>query len=112
MPPKGEEELASRSCKPCTEGTPALRGQPLQENLSRVEGWELKGDRKIVKAFEFDDFVGALDFTNRVGDLAESEGHHPEIHLGYGKVVVELWTHKIDGLSDNDFILAAKIDQL
>lgn len=79
---------------------------------------DLKGDWKVVnehhleKEYQFKDFKEALDFTNQIGALAEEEGHHPDIHLGWGKVRIALWTHKINGLSENDFILAAKISRL
>jgi 4a-hydroxytetrahydrobiopterin dehydratase len=75
-------------------------------------GWQVVDTQKIVRTFGFADFAGALAFTNRVGELAEHQGHHPDIHLSWGKVTVELWTHKIGGLHLNDFILAAMIDRL
>lgn len=82
----------------------------MQEELG--SGWEVVSDHHLRKTFEFDDFVGALEFVNRVGELAEEEGHHPDLHLTWGEATVELWTHAIDGLSDNDFIMAAKIEEL
>ena len=69
-------------------------------------------DHHLDKTFRFPDFVSALRFTNRVGDLAEEQNHHPEIHLGWGRVRIEIWTHKIDGLTESDFVLAARIDVL
>ncbi len=83
-------------------------------NINKVPGWELDrtGEHKIVREFKFGDFKKALAFVNKVGAIAESEGHHPDIHVYYSKVVLELYTHSIGGLSQNDFILAAKIDAL
>ena len=105
-------DLNVKHCKPCESGTPALSGPPLADYLKQVQGWELVEWKKIVKAFKFPNFRKALEFTNRVGELAESEGHHPDIYLSWGKVKVELSTHAVKGLSENDFILAAKIDEL
>ncbi len=76
------------------------------------EGWQVVEHHHLVKEFTFKNFREALDFTNMVGELAEREGHHPDIHLAWGKVRIEIWTHKMNGLSDSDFILAAKIDKL
>ena len=109
---KSEEKLSSRQCVPCTGGTPPLEGRMLDDLMTQVQGWVLVEGKKIVKSFKFKDFAEALTFVNRVGELAEQQGHHPEIYLTWGKVEVELSTHKIKGLSDNDFILAAKIDDL
>lgn len=106
-------DLAERHCEPCHGDVPPLQGEDLREMMARLgEGWELAEEHHLTKTFEFDDFVSALDFTNRVGELAEAEGHHPLIHLTWGEVTVDIWTHAIDGLSDNDFILAAKVDRL
>jgi 4a-hydroxytetrahydrobiopterin dehydratase len=105
--------LADRECVPCRGGTPALgkdRMRELQTELGR--GWQVIQDHHLEKEFEFEDFRGALDFTNQVGNLAEQVGHHPDIYLAWGKVKVTLWTHKVDGLTESDFILAAKIQQL
>lgn len=104
--------LKEKHCKPCEGGTPAIQGQHLHELLSQLKDWQLVEDRKIVKTFKFADFITALAFTNLVGQLAQSENHHPDIHLGWGKVTVELSTHAVKGLSENDFILAARIDDL
>jgi len=105
-------DLSAKHCKPCESGTAALSGQPLQELMKQVQGWELIEDKKLTKTFKFADFRKALDFTNRVGEAAEAEGHHPDIFLSWGKVKVELSTHKVKGLSENDFILASRIDEL
>lgn len=105
-------DLASKSCVPCHGGVPTVKGEELQKFLQQVDGWELVTEHHIKKAFKFPDFKTALAFVNRVGETAEKEGHHPDIFLAWGKVRITLWTHAIDGLSENDFILAAKIDRL
>jgi 4a-hydroxytetrahydrobiopterin dehydratase len=90
-----------------------LQGETLQEYVQKLsQGWKVVENHHLDKVFHFPDFVQALDFVNRVGALAESENHHPDITLTYGKVTLTLWTHKIKGLHENDFILAAKIDSL
>lgn len=107
-------ELAAKKCKPCEGGTRPLEGVELESYLARVEGWRLaqgEGGNRIEKEYGFPDFVKALAFVNRLGEVAESEGHHPDIFLTWGKVKVTLWTHSIGGLSENDFILAAKADE-
>jgi 4a-hydroxytetrahydrobiopterin dehydratase len=75
-------------------------------------GWRVVSNHHLEKEYEFPDFVKALDFTNRVGEVAEREGHHPDIHLSWGKVRLDIWTHKIDGLTESDFVLAAKADTI
>ncbi len=108
-----EFALAQRSCTPCRGDTPALKGNELACMMAGLgNGWSLMEDQRIEKEFHFKDFRGALAFTNRVGEAAEAENHHPDIGLGWGRVVISLSTHKIHGLSENDFILAAKIDAL
>jgi 4a-hydroxytetrahydrobiopterin dehydratase len=106
-------DLASRSCVPCRGGVPPLDASAI-EQLSRQlgGGWRAVNDHHLEKSWRFPDFKQALAFTNRVGELAEEQGHHPDVHLGWGKVRLELWTHKIDGLTESDFVLAAKIDRL
>jgi len=79
---------------------------------SQVSGWQVVNDHHLEKSYSFPDFKTALDFVNRVGEIAEQEGHHPDLYLSWGKVGVKTWTHKIDGLTESDFILAAKIDHL
>jgi 4a-hydroxytetrahydrobiopterin dehydratase len=103
--------LAEKQCVPCRGGVPPLRGEELRNLQSQVSGWEVVRDHHIAKTFTFPDFQKALDFVNRVGAIAEEQGHHPDLHLSWGKVQVETWTHKINGLTESDFILAAKIDQ-
>lgn len=106
-------ELAQQKCVPCQGGVPPLKGEELQEYMQKLGGdWRLVDDHHIEKEFAFDDFKQALEFTNKVGELAEEEGHHPDIYLAWGKVKITLWTHKIDGLFSSDFIMAAKIDEV
>ncbi|MDP3974861.1 MAG: 4a-hydroxytetrahydrobiopterin dehydratase [Candidatus Jorgensenbacteria bacterium] len=104
--------LIAKKCVPCEGGTLPLTGATLELYLKEVKGWKVSEGKKIRKEFTFSDFKSALAFVNKVGEIAESEGHHPDVALSWGKAVVELWTHAIGGLSENDFILAAKIDKL
>jgi len=102
-------DLAKKKCVPCEGGVDKLGPEAVQHYLTMVEGWELDGD-KIVKHYEFEDFVRAMQFINRMADAAEEQGHHPDFSVHYNKVDVTIWTHAIGGLSENDFILAAVID--
>lgn len=105
--------LLERKCTPCRGGVPPLAGEELRKYCEELGGgWSVADGLRIEKEFKFKDFREALDFTNAVGVLAEEEGHHPDICLSWGKVRIVLTTHKIHGLSGNDFILAAKIDAL
>lgn len=105
--------LAKKVCVACRGGIPPLKGAELEKYKNQLaEGWHVVEDHHLEKEFKFKNFKEALDFTVKVGELAEKEGHHPDIYLAWGKVVVKTWTHKIDGLHENDFILAAKIDCL
>ena len=105
--------LADRACIPCKGGVPPLEGAELEGMLAALGGeWAVVEGHHLEKVYRFDNFRQALAFTNRVGELAEAQGHHPDIHLSWGKVRLEIWTHKIDGLHDSDFILAAKADRL
>ena len=106
-------ELAQKHCVPCQGGIPPLKGEEIRELHRQLEGdWNVIDEHHLEKEFSFDDFASALEFTNRVGAIAETEGHHPDIHLAWGKVRVTIWTHKIDGLTESDFILAAKIEEI
>ena len=105
-------DLASRRCVPCRGGVPPMRGAEIAEFLTELEGWEVLEEHHLRKSYKFADFRDALEFVNRIGALAESEGHHPDISFGWGYADISIWTHKIDGLSESDFILAAKIDAL
>jgi 4a-hydroxytetrahydrobiopterin dehydratase len=94
-------------------GTPPLKGEALAKLLEELGGgWRVVDEHHLEKEYKFQDFQQALQFTNRVGETAEAEGHHPDIYLTWGKVKLLVWTHKIDGLSESDFILAAKADEL
>jgi 4a-hydroxytetrahydrobiopterin dehydratase len=104
--------LAEKHCVPCRGGVPPLKGAELEKFKSQVSGWEVVNEHHLTKKYTFPDFQKALDFVNHVGAIAEQEGHHPDLYLSWGKVGVETWTHKIDGLTESDFILAAKIDEL
>lgn len=105
-------ELAARDCVPCRGGIPPLKGEELSSFSSQVDGWEVVKEHHIRKEYRFKDFKETQMFVNRVGDLAEEQWHHPDICFGWGRADVTIWTHKIDGLTESDFILAAKIDQL
>lgn len=106
-------ELALRECVPCKGGTPPLQGKELQELHGTLgNGWQVIDGHHLEKEYKFKDFRQALTFTNRVGELAERVNHHPDLCLGWGKVQVTLWTHKIGGLSEADFVFAAKIDAM
>ena len=105
-------DLAAKTCVPCRGGVPPLKGEQLAALEMQVDGWNVIEEHHITKTFKFSDFRGALSFVNRVGELAEEQGHHPDISLAWGKVGITTWTHKVNGLTESDFILAAKIDQL
>jgi 4a-hydroxytetrahydrobiopterin dehydratase len=105
-------ELASRECVPCRGGVPPLGGHEIQDFIKELDGWEVVREHHLRKLYKFKDFREALEFVNRVGELAEEQGHHPDILLAWGRVEITIWTHKIDGLTESDFILAAKIDKL
>ena len=105
-------DLAAKTCVPCRGGVPPMKGRELKRILQLVPEWKAVNEHHITRTFTFPDFRKALDFVNRVGEVAEQQGHHPDILLTWGKVEVTLWTHKIDGLTESDFIMAAKIDQL
>jgi 4a-hydroxytetrahydrobiopterin dehydratase len=104
--------LAERECVPCRGGIPPLTRKLFEPLLAQLDGWQVVDDHHLTKLYPFDDFVTALAFVNRVGELAEENGHHPDLHLSWGKVRIDLWTHKIDGLAEADFILAAKCDKV
>lgn len=106
------ETLATKSCVPCKGGVPPLKGEELQALYRDLNNdWELVEEHHLKKQYKFPDFKSALSFTNEVGAIAESQNHHPDIELGYGKVVVTMFTHKIDGLTESDFVFAAKVEQ-
>src|SRR5215472_9865085 len=103
--------LADQHCVPCRGGVPPLKGDALRNYTDQLSDWKVVNEHHITKTFVFPDFKQALDFVNRVGGVAEAEGHHPDILLTWGKVEVKTYTHKIDGLTESDFILAARIDR-
>ena len=105
-------ELAKKKCVPCRGGTPPLGAEEIRTLLEQLKDWESVDDHHLTKTFTFEDFVSALGFVNRIAEIAEAEDHHPDLSLAWGRVGVEIWTHKINGLSESDFILAAKIDVL
>ncbi len=105
--------LADKRCVPCAKGADPLKGKEIEEKRKELDpDWRVVDEHHLEREFTFEDFRQALDFVNEVGELAEEQGHHPDIFLSYGKVKIQLWTHKIDGLHENDFIMAAKIDAL
>jgi 4a-hydroxytetrahydrobiopterin dehydratase len=107
--------LAEKTCVPCRGGVPPLKGKELEalrQQLSDPGQWKVINEHHIVREYKFPDFRSALAFVNRVGELAEEQGHHPDIALGWGRVEITTWTHAVNGLTESDFILAAKIDQL
>jgi 4a-hydroxytetrahydrobiopterin dehydratase len=105
--------LAGEKCVPCRGGVPALKGDELRELQDQLGGaWRVVDEHHLEKEYEFPDFAQALAFTNAVGAIAEEQGHHPDIYLAWGKVRVTIWTHKVDGLTRSDFVLAAKIDRV
>ncbi|MFQ5888706.1 MAG: 4a-hydroxytetrahydrobiopterin dehydratase [Gemmatimonadota bacterium] len=109
----GRLALAQKECVPCRGGVPPLEGEELRHLLAELDaGWSVVDRHHLQKEFTFKNFREALDFTARVGELAEDQGHHPDIYLAWGLVRVTIWTHKIDGLTESDFVLAAKIEEL
>ena len=105
-------DLATKNCVPCRGGVPPLAGKELEELAQQVPQWKVIDGHHIVRGFKFSDFAQALAFVNKVGAIAEEQGHHPDILLSWGKAEVTTWTHKINGLTESDFILAAKIDKI
>lgn len=107
------EPLKQAFCEPCSLGTLPMLGEELEAMMKEIDdAWKLVDDMWIVRSFKFKNFKEALDFVNRVGEIAEVQGHHPDIELGWGRAVIKLMTHKIKGLSKNDFIMAARIDDI
>jgi 4a-hydroxytetrahydrobiopterin dehydratase len=108
------EQLVGKKCRPCEGGVDPCSREEAEAQTRKLSGWYLTHDgQRIRKDWTVKNFMAAIDFFQRIADVAEADGHHPDLHLeGYRRVAVELWTHAIGGLSENDFILAAKIDQL
>jgi len=106
-------ELAQKECVPCKGGTPPLKGNELAQIAQKLGGgWQVVEGHHLEKEYKFKNFREALDFTNKVGELAEKVGHHPDIYLAWGKVKLTMWTHSINGLTEGDFIFAAKVNEL
>ncbi len=105
-------ELSTKQCKPCAEGAEALSGPALDALVAQLDGWEVVDGHHLAKSYAFEDFATALAFVNRLGAVAEGQGHHPDIALAWGRVGIAVFTHDIGGLSENDFILAARIDDV
>ena len=107
------KKLAQRECVPCRGGVPPLKGSDLKSLLAELgSDWRVVNEHHLEKEYPFKNFRDALAFTVRVGELADELGHHPDIYLAWGKVRLTIWTHKIDGLTESDFVLAAKADTL
>ena len=107
-----KSNLAERECVPCEGTTEPLRGTALKALAIQLPDWDVVDGHHLRRTFKFPDFAQALAFVNRVGELAEKVGHHPDLHLSYGKATVEVWSHKAGGLTETDFVFAAKTDEL
>jgi 4a-hydroxytetrahydrobiopterin dehydratase len=105
-------ELATLKCIPCRGGVPPLKGEQIATLLSQLQGWEVVEEHHLLKTFKTSNFTDAQNLVMKIGELAESQGHHPDICFGWGYCDIKIWTHKIDGLTESDFILAAKIDRI
>ena len=103
-------ELSNKHCVPCREGMPPLAADAVSKLLAQLDGWAVTDGPRLAKGWKFPDFSTALAFVNHIGAIADAEDHHPDVTLGWGRVGVELWTHAAGGLTENDFILAARID--
>lgn len=106
------QDLAEKKCVPCKGGVPALSPGEIEPLLQRLDAWEVENNHKLIKSYKFNDFVGPVKFVNAITKVAEEEGHHPDLYVRWGEVKVYLWTHKVDGLTESDFIMAAKIDKV
>ena len=103
--------LSEKTCVSCRGGVPPLTAEEIKPLAEQVENWNVANNHHVEKEFKFPDFRTALSFVNKVGEIAEEQGHHPDIYLAWGKAGIKIWTHKINGLTESDFILAAKIDK-
>ena len=104
--------LADKRCVPCLGGTLPLTPAEIAPLLAQVAGWTVEANKRLIKPFKFKNFVQAVEFVNAITQVAEQQGHHPDLYVRWGQVRVDLWTHKIDGLTESDFVMAAKIDRL
>ena len=106
-------ELAKQKCVPCRGGTPPLSAEQVKAYLAAVPEWRVSADGKqIARTFTYKDFIQAMKFVNKVAEVAEEQGHHPDIHIHWNKVELVLWTHSIGGLHENDFVMAARLERL
>jgi 4a-hydroxytetrahydrobiopterin dehydratase len=106
-------DLASKNCVPCRGGVPPLEGEAIAKLLEEVgHDWQVVDAHHLTKSYSFANFEDALTYVNKVGEMAEEQGHHPDLYLAWGKVRVDVWTHKIDGLTESDFVFAAKAEEL
>ena len=105
-------DLADKKCVPCRGGVPPLNSDEIAPLLSRLSGWTVESDKKLIKSYKFKNFTDPVKLVNAITVVAEEEGHHPDLYVAWGKVEVYLWTHKVDGLTESDFIMAAKIDRV
>ena len=105
-------ELAEKTCVPCRGGVPPLTAEEIRPLAQQLKEWRVVENHHLEREYQFADFKTALEFVNKVGGIAEEQGHHPDIYLAWGKVKITIWTHKISGLTESDFILAAKLDRL
>lgn len=103
--------LAKKHCKDCSLATRSLSREEVQPLFAELEGWEIVGNHHLSKSFKLKDFMAALQMANKVAEIAEDEGHHPDLLVRWGELKIDIFTHKVDGLTESDFILAAKIDQ-
>ncbi len=104
-------KLCDLTCRACRGEAAILTGDQLQKLHTQLDSWDIIGGHHLSKTYRFRNFVLALEFVNQLGQVAQQQAHHPDIHLSWGRVKVEIWTHKVDGLTENDFILAAKFDE-
>ena len=104
-------KLADKTCVACTGGMAKLTSDEWRLLLPQLNGWHVEG-KMLTQTFKYPDFVQSLAMANKIGQLAEAEGHHPDLHIAWGMLKVDIWTHKVDGLTESDFVLAAKIDRL
>jgi 4a-hydroxytetrahydrobiopterin dehydratase len=104
--------LADKKCVPCDGGTPKLTGAQIKSLSSELSDWQVDNDTKLQRKIKTKDFMASLNMANKIGEIAEEQGHHPDLTVRWGELGIELWTHAVDGLTESDFILAAKIDRL
>lgn len=106
-----QSSLADQTCMPCKGGVPPLSAAEIAPLLPHLDGWEVLNDRRLVRTYAVKNFAQAMTLANRIGAIAEEQAHHPDLHVAWGRVGVEVWTHKIDGLTESDFVFAAKCDR-